>query len=321
MSSGRTTIGINDIATTHPELVKYFANKEDATKYKAGSNKKCMFKCTICGNERMLAVYDLVSRNFSCPRCGDGISFPEKMMYGLLSESKIDFEYQKSFDWAVNNNKKFRYDFYFIYNGQKYIVETDGGQHFHKGFIKDVTKVQERDKIKQNLAEKHGIHVIRADCRNSEYDFILNNIKKTPLIGILDLTEDALYRSLSFSKNNNMTKFISDLWNEYKDIDIVVEKSKICLPTIKKYFVIANKIGLIDITYEDMIYNHKVDLIKKRCNIPIVCIETKQKFDSAVECAKYFRDKYGIQMDNALISRVCKGSNSMHKGFHFKYDN
>lgn len=37
--------GINDIATTNPELLKYFKNPEDAYKYHKGSKAKVIFKC------------------------------------------------------------------------------------------------------------------------------------------------------------------------------------------------------------------------------------------------------------------------------------
>ena len=41
--------GINDIATTNPELAKYFVNKEDTYKYNKSSNKKVLTKCPNCG--------------------------------------------------------------------------------------------------------------------------------------------------------------------------------------------------------------------------------------------------------------------------------
>ena len=38
--NGKTIIkGINDVATTHPNVIKYFANIEEAYKYSHGSNK------------------------------------------------------------------------------------------------------------------------------------------------------------------------------------------------------------------------------------------------------------------------------------------
>ena len=44
--------GINDIATTHPEYVKYFKNKDDTMIYSAGSAKKIDVVCPDCGYEK-----------------------------------------------------------------------------------------------------------------------------------------------------------------------------------------------------------------------------------------------------------------------------
>ena len=47
---GRIVIkGINDIATTHPHLVKYFKNPNDAYNVTYSSSKKVDIICPICG--------------------------------------------------------------------------------------------------------------------------------------------------------------------------------------------------------------------------------------------------------------------------------
>ncbi len=44
--------GINDIATTHPYLTKYFVNIEDIYKYSYSSNKKILMMCPDCGYKK-----------------------------------------------------------------------------------------------------------------------------------------------------------------------------------------------------------------------------------------------------------------------------
>ena len=71
--------GVNDIATTHPYLVKYFVNPEDATKYTAHSNKKVQIQCTDCGHTKIMTISKLTDRGFKCEKCHDKISYPNKL--------------------------------------------------------------------------------------------------------------------------------------------------------------------------------------------------------------------------------------------------
>ena len=48
----RVIQGENDIATTHPHLVKYFVNKEDVYNYTYGSGKYVKVCCPYCGTEK-----------------------------------------------------------------------------------------------------------------------------------------------------------------------------------------------------------------------------------------------------------------------------
>lgn len=61
--------GINDVATTHPEYIKYFKNKDDATKYAAGSDKYIDAICPDCGYEKRIGILTLIRYGFSCNEC------------------------------------------------------------------------------------------------------------------------------------------------------------------------------------------------------------------------------------------------------------
>ena len=55
------------IAITHPDQVIYFPNPEDAYKYTAGSNKKVLFICPICGQTHEMRIKNFINNGFTCP--------------------------------------------------------------------------------------------------------------------------------------------------------------------------------------------------------------------------------------------------------------
>ena len=61
--------GVNDIATTNPDLIKYFKNKIEATKYTAGSDKVVDIICPECGYENRIRIGNLSRFGFSCNGC------------------------------------------------------------------------------------------------------------------------------------------------------------------------------------------------------------------------------------------------------------
>lgn len=67
--------GINDIATTNPEMIYLFKDKEDAYKYKKWSTKYTWFICPCCGNEYYLQIQNVTKiGKVSCDICNDGFS-------------------------------------------------------------------------------------------------------------------------------------------------------------------------------------------------------------------------------------------------------
>lgn len=61
--------GINDVATTHPEYVKYFKNPEDAKKYAAGSDAHIDAVCSDCGYTKRIQICNLIKFGFACNEC------------------------------------------------------------------------------------------------------------------------------------------------------------------------------------------------------------------------------------------------------------
>ena len=91
----KTVKGINDMYKTNPSLASLLANPEDGYRHSQNSNYKVDWKCPYCSyiikNKRISTVNKY---GLSCPKCGDGISYPEKIMFNVLEQLNIDFIYQ-----------------------------------------------------------------------------------------------------------------------------------------------------------------------------------------------------------------------------------
>ena len=185
----KVLVGFNDIQTTHPEIAELLVNEADKTNYTIITQTKLKFKCKICG-KIYKTIPSYVSSD-SCRFCRDGISYPEKFMIGFLDQVDIDYIYQLSsvnFSWCDN----YRYDFYFKLNGESYIVETNGAQHYktYDGTIFNAAEeTMINDENKKKLAEKYVDHYIIVDCRRSEMNFLENAIRNSELSLIFDMSK------------------------------------------------------------------------------------------------------------------------------------
>lgn len=209
-------IGVNDIKTTNPILASLFLNEDDATKYTQYSGKKAYFKCPICGTVFYLTIRDVARLGLSCRKCGDGISYPEKVVYNVLQQvSNLHngnihlqkFETQKTFEWSKDirhSNLKLSgnkiYDFYVPLDSE-IIIEANGMQHYEEllyGISKNARTLdeeQKNDQLKMELAISNGVlseNYIQLDCRYSDINYIKNSIMLSNLPQLLDFTEDQI---------------------------------------------------------------------------------------------------------------------------------
>ena len=60
--------GINDIATKRPDITKYLANPQDATRYSYATGQKLTIKCPKCGQIQERRIDD-ISENMHCLGC------------------------------------------------------------------------------------------------------------------------------------------------------------------------------------------------------------------------------------------------------------
>lgn len=217
-SNQKVVKGINDIATTHPHLIKYFVNIEDAYTYTFGSNKYINVICNECGTTKTIRLCDLYRHGLSCPKCGDGVPYTEKIMYSILEQLKIDFKKGTTFNWSQDKI----YDFYIP--SLNCIIETHGMQHYEETYIgrgkgRCLKEEQENDRLKERLARENGVeHYMIIDCRKSELKYIKNNILNSRLTKLFDLSIIDWLKCEEFACSSLVRK-ACDIWNDgVKDI-------------------------------------------------------------------------------------------------------
>ena len=291
----------NIIGLTHPYLIKYLINKEDALKYSMGEHVLVSTKCPNCGLEKEILVSTLVNKGLSCKKCSYG-HYPEKFMFNVLEQLETVFKTQLSktiFEWCND----FRYDFY-IENEYNCIIETHGKQHYEEtksNWGRSLSETQENDKQKEELARRNGIiNYIVIDCRKSDIKWIKNNImNRDPsrsdqpcLAELLNFKENDIdwLKCHEFACDLNMVKAVCDLWgNGIKNTLEIGNTLKIHKVTVMKYLRQGNELGLCD-------YDGK----KVSCK-QVICLTTGETFDSLTDAS----EKYNVNISS--ISACCKG--------------
>lgn len=322
--------GINDMWTTNPDLARLLVNPEDGYKYTQNSSIFIDWKCSICGNIiKNKQINKICQTKLSCPNCSDGISYPEKIIYNVLNQLNKNFVYQltkKRMKW-VNT---YRYDFYFEYNNEKYIIEAHGLQHYKEGFvkiktpkhIKTLAEEQKNDKLKKELALINNIkeeNYIVIDCRYSELEYIKNNILHSNLNKIFDLSKIDWLKCHEFSCKSRV-KEACNLWNNKKDIIDICKILKLSKGTIIKYLQQGNTLNWCSYNpKEEIIKSHKktnkngkrVEVFKDNISLGL--------FDSCSELSRQSQELFGIKLLESGISAVCRKKYNTYKNFIFKY--
>lgn len=230
--SGKIPVpGINTIWDTHRYLVADFGLDEEFSKtHTAGTNKEGKFTCLNCGKTLFKRVPDVISKKSIGCICGDGVSYPEKLGYGVFSQLPVEFETQYSPDYF----SKERSDFYF--HDFKLVVELDGGLGHEGGVVhgkskKTLEECIAIDNWKTKEHGKHGIKTIRINCFKSNLEYIKNNILSSELVKYFDFSSIDWLKAEEFALKN-IIKEICDYWHEHKEI----KQENITTSTMTKIF-------------------------------------------------------------------------------------
>ena len=305
-SISRVIPGFNDIHTTRPDVEEWMHNKEDAYKYSMSSKEKILWDCPDCKNTFEERICNVNSNRLSCPFCSDGISYPNKFMYNSLYQIKDDLDFlerEYNPDWCKfefkGNKRCGKYDVYFGIDGQRYIVEMDGGlghgNKVHTNSLLSQDELLQIDLIKDKLAQEQGIQVIRIDCNyktDNKYTYILNNVLNSDLKDIIDLSKI----DFDLSNKNSVSSLIvkaGELWNQGLTAGQIRKELKIGEGTVTSYLKTASEIGVCD---------YSVEKSKARSKYrKVYCTTTDIVFESITSAAK----TYDTNRDG--INKCCKG--------------
>jgi len=212
-----------------------------------GANKKLKWQCLDCNNTFKRLWDSIQQGNVNCPFCNDKISYPEKFGMSLFNQLKgmykIDYyEYQYSPDWI----KPKRYDFYFELDNKGYIVEMDGKLgHGNNNPLtgQSAKESQVLDNYKNKKAMEYKIEVIRINCEKSEIEYIKNNIFKSKISELFNLSNIDWLKCHQYACNS-LVKEVCDLWNSgIKNPKEIGEIIKINRTTSTKYLKQGTKLG------------------------------------------------------------------------------
>lgn len=315
-SGNSVLIGFNDLWTTRPDVARMLENPEYGYKHSKGSNASVAFVCPQCGNVAEKPIIDVCNQGLGCQICSDGISYPNKFIRQVLTQLKIDFIPEYNPDWA----KPRRYDCYFEYCGNKYIVEMDGRQHFYNAFSQEVLEeTKSNDEFKTSLATQNGIDVIRIDCIKSDCDYIKDNILSSKLNNILDFS-NINWDLCDKSARKSLVKEVCELYmSGMTNLNDICNLSHLCICTVRNYLKIGSRCGLCNYDPQEASVQSY-----RRKSIPVILIDDigniMYNFNSLNDCVKQMRKIFNVILDTESVKQHCK-THQPYKGFNFRFAN
>lgn len=306
--------GFNDIWTTNPELASLLANHEDGYKYTQMSGASLDWKCIECENTVKNKKVSLINRKgLSCPFCSDGISFPEKFIYHLLTTQKVLFEFQKSFTWSENK----RYDFYL----PEYdcIIEIHGIQHYENvkfhGHGDGIEKQRENDELKFNNGKENGIcHYIVLDARMSTVEHIKKSITSSYLAELISL-KNVDYYVIGKKASSSLLFKACVLWNDGYSSTEIGKLIFLSPTTVVTYLKKGAKYDLCDYSYEKAKKRAGITISQSTANTILLLNQDNTiaiEFERVEDAVKFVNKKA------PTIKKYCK-ENRIHLGYKWIY--
>jgi hypothetical protein len=142
----------------------------------AGAHTAIKFKCikNNCNYIWKAAPHEVVYAGQNCPKCGAKSN--EKLIYTILTEYNIEFNYHHKLHKTNTNYHKFVVDFYI--SSINTIIEYNGDQHYRPVRFGGITKDQaelnfqkqvQRDKFLEKYCADNKINLIWIDGRIYKY--------------------------------------------------------------------------------------------------------------------------------------------------------
>ena len=304
--------GINDVATTNPDLTKFFVNEEDAYTHSRCSDADVIVQCPYCGLKKHMRIAELSRRGYvTCDRCSDGVSYPNKFarkLFDQLNNQYSEYEPEYSPDWAG----LYRYDNYIrLLDGRKIIVEMDGGYHY----IKYDNVICVNDNKKDELCAKYGIKMIRIDCNyvkmHERYDYVKNNVIQE-LSNYFDLSD------VDWDKCNEagLSNYLFDVVKYYEDnpklgLEDVAKHFSISMGTMYSYLYMGEELGLC--TYV------RADSNRTKNSKPVAMYDVNNDLIGIFKSAKAIEEEFPEKDFRHRSIRKCIHEKKRYKGYMFKF--
>lgn len=310
--------GIDNLAKNFLEKYwDYNKNKLDPWSISYGCHDNIWLICQDCGTSIETIPHRFGRQGLSCGKCSDGLSYPNKLMYSILDSLGVIFETEKHFKWCKFNYKNKvrtgRYDFYFVKNNKKYLIEMDGGWHYKDNNMSGMSKEDAKyiDNEKDILAKYHNLVVIRIDCYPSEFDYIRNNILNSELSSLFNF-DNFNWISCEDFAHKSFINIICELWNKGLSTRGIKQQSKLSYTTINKYLIIGNRLDLCDYTPE-LGKKRGDELARKMTSKKVICLNDNIVYDSITEAATK------LNLNHTTISRACQGKSKKINRNHWMY--
>lgn len=247
----------NRLAIIKPYLIDYVEDKNLFYSLSSGSKKKIWIQCPYCGYREYISVRAFCKRINTCSICSDGISYPEKFVSKMLYQLGIKFEKCKSFKWSHDR----KYDFYFEYNNEKFIIETHGGQHYNPEFERlggrTTEEEHKNDIYKEQLAKNNNInYYIVFECSESTKTHMICAIYNS--IFHVYFEREGIFDKIDFEQcdyfatNTSIFRDICNMWNSSQTITTtdIAHNLNIDIGTVIKYLNKGNELKMCKYTKE-----------------------------------------------------------------------
>lgn len=302
---GRMAIqGETDLWTVRPDIAQMLKDRQLGYELLPYSHKKVVFICPNCGKEVCKCVEDVTCNGLACRYCGDGFSYPNRLMLAILSALNVEFKTEFYF-------KKHHYKYDFFLNDFNLIIEMQGIQHYEEVSYTKRTLQEEiqNDIDKMKFAISNGISkYITIDCRESNFEYIWDKIKESELSKLLKL-DTITPECVQNDAVSSLFKKTVELWNSGLRTEDIANILHICKATVVNYLRNADKMQLTVFNRTESI--RRVSLVVNQYTKDYVFVRSYRSSGEASELT-------GICHRNIMNS--CKTQHYTAGGYRWYYD-
>lgn len=162
------------------------------------------------------------------------------------SHSELIFDFESLPEWREDK----RYDGYFYFNQEKYLIEMQGGQHYTKRWG-SLEGQQKNDLIKKTEAIEHEWNFIEIDCRISDFDYIKSNVANSIFGWIFNLDLLNWDKVRENSEKIQLNKCVTYTTILQNFLEKLTELFKLSQCTVINYLSRGREIGWVNYLEED----------------------------------------------------------------------